>query len=338
MVWNDLQFASEISTSELLSCDDEPWLHRIVPEMMPDIELVKAIANSPPEKAAVHDEATSGLKIRCDKQSGILEIIDPRMFRPEQKKFCQALINSAVSNGGASGVELELSAHLCRFQFDPDGCDEAELATGCALAIQAATRAVQPETSRFGEGQTKSALPDHATGTAEEAELLALTGSDRGRCLALGGGSLMLGIAGLILPGIPSAPFLLFSAHNFMQSSASFRLARWYTLAWRIRSQARGIGRNDPRSIVAGTEPRHRNLARPDVPVDPSAAPLGRGDRAGAYSVLGPPRDRRSRVSFRRDFEGLRVSRTHWPARFFRVSGSLLALPLGPLARLFADC
>ena len=35
----------------------------------------------------------------------------------------------------------------------------------------------------------------------------------------------MAGIAGLILPGIPSAPFLLLSAHYFMQSSTTFR--RW---------------------------------------------------------------------------------------------------------------
>ena len=43
--------------------------------------------------------------------------------------------------------------------------------------------------------------------------------------MALGGGSLMAGVAGLIVPGIPSAPFLLFSAHYFMRSSATFR--RW---------------------------------------------------------------------------------------------------------------
>jgi len=43
--------------------------------------------------------------------------------------------------------------------------------------------------------------------------------------MALGGGSLMAGIAGLILPGIPSAPFLLFSAHFFLRASTTFR--RW---------------------------------------------------------------------------------------------------------------
>jgi uncharacterized membrane protein YbaN (DUF454 family) len=43
--------------------------------------------------------------------------------------------------------------------------------------------------------------------------------------MALGGGSLAAAVAGLVLPGIPSAPFLLFSAHCFLRSSTSFR--RW---------------------------------------------------------------------------------------------------------------
>ncbi len=40
--------------------------------------------------------------------------------------------------------------------------------------------------------------------------------------MALGGGSLMAGIAGLILPGVPSGSFLLFSAHYFLRSSTTF--------------------------------------------------------------------------------------------------------------------
>ena len=43
--------------------------------------------------------------------------------------------------------------------------------------------------------------------------------------MALGGGSLMVAITGMIVPGIPSALFLLFSGHYFLQASATFR--RW---------------------------------------------------------------------------------------------------------------
>ena len=156
---------------------------------------------------------------------GILEIVDPRMFRPGQEMFCRALRDSAISLGGASGVDLDLPAHLCRFHFEPDRFDEAELARRIALAIEAATLALRLESSGFVDGRINRTLQEPVTSIGGREELPATTDSDRRRCMALGGGSLMAGIAGLIVPGIPSSPFLLLSAHYFLQSSTAFR--RW---------------------------------------------------------------------------------------------------------------
>ena len=221
MVWNGIQFADGVSTPEIVSFqDEEPWLHRIVPAL----DVIHAVPTLPVGKAAVSEETASGLRIRCDKQGGILEIVDPRMFRPGREMFCRALSATAISLGGASAVDLDLPARSCRFHFEPDRFDEAELARRVALAIEAATVAVQLEASGFVEGRI-NALQEPATSIGGRQELPATTGSDRCRCLALGGGSLMAGIAGLILPGIPSAPFLLLSAHYFMQSSTAFQ--RW---------------------------------------------------------------------------------------------------------------
>ena len=226
MVWNDVQFAGGVPIPEMVSFEEEePWLHRIVPDVVPALDVIHEIPTLPAGKAAVFEEPASGLKIRCDKQRGILEIVDPRMFRPRRETFCRVLSDSAISLSGASGVDLDLPANSCRFHFEPDRFDEAELARRVSLAIEAATMAVQLEASGFVDGRINSALQEPAITSGRPEELPVTTSSDRCRCMALGGGSLMAGIAGLILPGIPSAPFFLFSAHYFMQASTTFR--RW---------------------------------------------------------------------------------------------------------------
>jgi uncharacterized protein len=226
MTWNGIQFADGVSIPEIVSFEqEEPWLHRIVPDVVPAPDVIHEVPTSPAGKSAVSEETASGLKIRCDKQGGILEIVDPRMFRPGRETFCRAVSVTAISLGGASSVDLDLPARSCRFHFEPDRFDEAELARRVSLAIEAATMAVQLEASGFVDGRITSVLQEPATTGGGQEKLPVATGSDRCRCMALGGGSLMAGIAGLILPGIPSAPFLLFSAHYFMQSSTAFQ--RW---------------------------------------------------------------------------------------------------------------
>ncbi len=224
MDWNCIQFADGVSIPEIVSFEAEgPWLHRIVPAEVPSLDVTHAVPTLPAGKAAVFKETASGLRIHCDKQGGILDIVDPRMFRPGREMFCRALNATAISLGGASSVDLDLPARSCRFHFEPDRFDEAELARRVALAIEAATMAVQLEASGCVERRITSALKEPAITIGGRDELPATTGSDRCRCMALGGGSLMAGIAGLILPGIPSAPLLLLSAHYFLQSSTAFQ-------------------------------------------------------------------------------------------------------------------
>ncbi|MGZ3356964.1 MAG: hypothetical protein ACXVBO_19190, partial [Isosphaeraceae bacterium] len=186
MVWNGIQFAGGVSIPEIVSFqDEEPWLHRIVPDVVPALDVIHAVPTLPVGKAAVSEETASGLRIRCDKQGGILEIVDPRMFRPARKMFCRALSATAISLGGASAVDLDLPARSCRFHFEPDRFDEAELARRVALAIEAATVAVQLEASGFVEGPINGVLQEPATSIGGRQELPATTGSDRCRCLAL---------------------------------------------------------------------------------------------------------------------------------------------------------
>lgn len=226
MVWNDGQFAPEVAIPEMVRFEDEePWLHRIVSAVVPVPDAIQEVSTLHAAQASVFEETASGLKICCDKQRGILEIVDPRMFRPGKETFCRTLIATATGLGGASCVELELSAHRCRFHFEPNRFDESELARRVSLAIKAATMAVQLEASGCVDRRITSALQEPSIASGSEDELPVRTGGDRCRCMALGGGSLVAGVAGLVLPGIPTAPFLLLSAHYFMQSSSTFR--RW---------------------------------------------------------------------------------------------------------------
>jgi uncharacterized membrane protein YbaN (DUF454 family) len=154
-----------------------------------------------------------------------MEIVDPRMFRPGRDTFCRVVSASPIILSGASSVDLELPAHLCRFHFEPDRFAEAELARRVALAVEAATMAVQLEASGCVDGRINSALPESAINRSGLEEPQVAAGSDRYRCMALGGGSLIAGIAGLIFPCIPAAPFLLFSVQYFLRASTSF--GRW---------------------------------------------------------------------------------------------------------------
>ncbi len=225
MTWNVAQIAGRFSIPGFTSFErEEPWLHRIVPDVVPAIDKIQAIA-PPARKATAHEEVASGLKIHCDKQLGVLEIVDPRMFRPGKEKFCRELSASAISISGAVGIALDLSTHLCRFHFEPDRFDEAELARRVALSIQAATMAVQLDGSGCNDDQISNNSPEAATSSEPEEELPGTTDSERWLCTALGSGSLLVGVAGFILPGIPSVPFLLFSAHYFLRSSTTFK--RW---------------------------------------------------------------------------------------------------------------
>src|SRR5271157_365583 len=201
MTWNGIQFADGVSIPEIVSFEqEEPWLHRIVPDVVPAPDVIHEVPTLRAGKSAVSQETAPGLKIRCAKQGGILEIVDPRMFRPGRETFCRAIRATAIKLGGASSVDLDLPGRSCRFHFEPDRFDEAELARRVSLAIEAATMAVQLEASGFVDGRITSVLQEPATTGGGQEKLPVATGSDRCRCMALGGGSLMAGIAGLILP------------------------------------------------------------------------------------------------------------------------------------------
>lgn len=200
MAWNGFQVGGEVAIPAVACLPGEGLaLPRIVPDAAPIVGRASGY------------EASTGLKIRCDARAGVVEVVDPRNFRPGREAFGRLLGAAAFLDGGATGFELDLRAGSCRFRFEPGRFDEGELARRVGRAIVEATARVR----RAGSGAVERPI-------VREGDP-APSGPDRRLCLVLGGGSLLAGFAGLLLPGVTSAPFLLLSAHYLLKASDSLR-------------------------------------------------------------------------------------------------------------------
>ncbi len=182
--------------------------------------------------------------VECCEHSGVVEIRDPRLFRAGQESFCRALAEAAVMDLGARTAELDLTASTCRLVFGPGRFDRADLAERAAAAIRAATPRVRKagidrlaearpewtELSAFagdgvmvvrewgGESAAGGIVPFDEAGRDPSGP----RGHRRMADLAMAGGSLLMTIAGIILPGIPTLPFLIMTAKYAARVSPGF--------------------------------------------------------------------------------------------------------------------
>jgi uncharacterized membrane protein YbaN (DUF454 family) len=170
----------------------------LVPGITPAADLILELGPPEPASDAGRLEVRPGVWVECHEQSGIVEIHDPRLFRPGRESFCRALAQSAVEDLQARGVEIALDSSTCRLAFNPGEFDRAELARRAAAAVTAATPALREQP--LGAVRDASSLVD----------------------LALAGGSLTMAVAGAVLPGIPSLPFLMLTVRHAARLSPQF--------------------------------------------------------------------------------------------------------------------
>jgi hypothetical protein len=81
--------------------------------------------------------------VECDERSGVVQIHDPRLFRPGLESFCRALAEAAVQNFGAVRVEICVKSSMCRIEFGPGELDRAEIVRRLAASVRVATSAMQ---------------------------------------------------------------------------------------------------------------------------------------------------------------------------------------------------
>jgi uncharacterized membrane protein YbaN (DUF454 family) len=188
--------------------------------------------------------------IECHEASGLVAIHDPRLFRVGHEAFCGELVKVAVERHQATRAEICLRSSLCRLEFEPGRFDQRELADRATAAVRAATPSVRdgsgsPRNPR-GSWTTLTAFATPAGASVWETReeqpgqviffnrafeasavvhdaLDAPAGAIRLSDLALAGGSLMLAAAGLVLPGIPSLPFLVLTGHYAVRLSPTLR-------------------------------------------------------------------------------------------------------------------
>lgn len=183
----------------------------------------------PPSRAIETERARprpdgDGPWIACDESAGVVEIHDARLFRRGQEAFCRSLVEAAVSRFGATRARVGLAASTCRLEFGSGRLDRAELARRVEAAIRAATPAVRPADGGRADGV---ALPLGDDPEPAEIEAEAPDGRHRLVHLARAGGSLTMAAAAIVLPGLPTLPFLIMTGrHAALASPRIERLLR----------------------------------------------------------------------------------------------------------------
>jgi uncharacterized protein len=211
----------------------------VVPGIISAADTIAGPGPIPEAIVAGRPEVSAGVRVECHERSGVVEIHDPRLFRPGREAFCRALAQSAIESLQARRVEICLIASTCRLEFPPGEFDRAELGRRVADAVSAAIpmsrdRPGEPHDAPPGWtsltavatsiGERQEDHPgavvrlDHATTpTNQPAE--APEAPSRLVELALTGGSLTMVVVGAILPGIPTLPFLVMATRHAVRLS-----------------------------------------------------------------------------------------------------------------------
>jgi uncharacterized membrane protein YbaN (DUF454 family) len=219
---------------------------------------------------AERDPHVAGPWVRCCEQHGAIEIHDPRLLRPDRAAFCRALVEAAVARFGARRAEVRMESSTCRLEFEPGRFDRAELADRAAAAVRAATpslrdRAGSRDSTKAGRDMRTVLATEDLTSTRGTREatpgkpvsagrpLAAPTGSRNLTDFAMAGGCFALAVGGIILPGIPTLPFLIMSGRYAIRVSPTVErlLMSRPWCAELLRNARNRSGRTiDPRSLL----------------------------------------------------------------------------------------
>jgi uncharacterized membrane protein YbaN (DUF454 family) len=134
-------------------------------------------------------------------RDNVLVVRDPAVFGPGRESFCHRLADALSRQEGVQRVELGLWSGTCRVEFAAGLVSQAEMA------------------QRFAESVHGALAPGADAAEPEAPAPAVASGLRRVWYLALAGGSFAMTIVGLIVPGIPTVPFLLATSYYLVRSS-----------------------------------------------------------------------------------------------------------------------
>ncbi|MDG3007111.1 hypothetical protein [Paludisphaera mucosa] len=129
----------------------------------------------------------------------------PRLIRPGREAFCRSLAARAARLPGVIWVQVCTSTSTWRVEFADEAVDAEEVS---ALLVRCIAEAVRDVSVRESTDREPS-LVRRASKVVRRVRSAAFPRSTRGRDLLLAGGSFLMVGVGVVLPGIPSAPFAL---------------------------------------------------------------------------------------------------------------------------------
>jgi uncharacterized membrane protein YbaN (DUF454 family) len=175
--------------------------------------------------------------IAIDEQAGTVQVCDPRLFRAGRRAFGRRLLEAAMLEPAVLRVEVDIELASCRVEFGPGSVGAPKMASTFAAAVRAAAEE-SPNAERSPLWRlpsdwcalTASRVPGNGEcplwetferrpggirvrNRSIDASLIRL------KNLALAGGSFALTLVGLVVPGIPTIPFLLATSYYLARSS-----------------------------------------------------------------------------------------------------------------------
>ena len=193
-------------------------------------------------------------QVEMDEKAGTLRVNDARLLNKDRRAFCRRLIQAVARRQGIRKTMIDLASASCRVEFAPGSADLHTMASVFADSVREASAAAldgdgtpwwQPSTNWVAltayplAGQVSlwethmlasesqhgnpSTLLAESTGGGHPIQVA--SGPLRLLYLAMGAGALVMTVVGLIVPGIPTVPFLLLSSYGFARSSPTMN--RW---------------------------------------------------------------------------------------------------------------
>lgn len=161
--------------------------------------------------------------------NGCLAVADTRVFCNARPRLAEALLRELQRQPEIAFANLDLARGGCRIGWQQAGVTAAAAADAFVAALREALRQErgdeQPRQAGWfrRRGRSRRETPPPAAPQTPHrqtsAEPVLVHGPKRLLYLAAGGGSVLMTVVGVVVPGIPTVPFLLASSYFLARSS-----------------------------------------------------------------------------------------------------------------------